>query len=54
MGPVRPGDPRGAGARARMTAPLLVVNVRNLAGPHTGIEIYMEELLRALAGTGVL
>jgi glycosyltransferase involved in cell wall biosynthesis len=30
----------------------LAVNVRHLAGPHTGIEVYMEELLRALAGTG--
>jgi glycosyltransferase involved in cell wall biosynthesis len=28
------------------------VNVRNLTGPHTGIEIYMLELLRALAATG--
>jgi glycosyltransferase involved in cell wall biosynthesis len=37
-----------------MTAPELVVNVRNLTGPHTGIEIYMEELLRALAATGEL
>jgi glycosyltransferase involved in cell wall biosynthesis len=31
-----------------------MVNVRNLTGPHTGIEIYMEELLRALAATGEL
>jgi len=37
-----------------MTAPELVVNVRSLTGPHTGIEIYMEELLRALAATGEL
>jgi len=37
-----------------MTAPMLAVNARTLTGPHTGIEIYMEELLRALAGTGVL
>jgi glycosyltransferase involved in cell wall biosynthesis len=37
-----------------MTAPELVVNVRNLTGPHTGIETYMEELLRALAATGEL
>jgi glycosyltransferase involved in cell wall biosynthesis len=37
-----------------MTAPELVVNARNLTGPHTGIEIYMEELLRALAATGEL
>jgi glycosyltransferase involved in cell wall biosynthesis len=28
------------------------VNVRSLTGPHTGIEIYMLELLRALAATG--
>ena len=35
------------------TRPLAVsVNVRNLTGPHTGIEIYMLELLRALAATG--
>jgi glycosyltransferase involved in cell wall biosynthesis len=34
-----------------MTAPELVVNARNLTGPHTGIEIYMEQLLRALAAT---
>jgi glycosyltransferase involved in cell wall biosynthesis len=32
----------------------LVVNVRHLAGPHTGIEVYMDELLRALAGTGAV
>jgi glycosyltransferase involved in cell wall biosynthesis len=32
----------------------LVVNARHLAGPHTGIEVYMEELLRALAGTGAV
>jgi glycosyltransferase involved in cell wall biosynthesis len=37
-----------------MTAPQLVVNVRSLTGPHTGIEVYMEELLRALAATGEL
>jgi glycosyltransferase involved in cell wall biosynthesis len=37
-----------------MTAPELVVNARNLTGPHTGIEIYMEQLLRALAATGEL
>jgi glycosyltransferase involved in cell wall biosynthesis len=37
-----------------MSAPELVVNVRNLTGPRTGIEIYMEELLRALAATGEL
>ncbi|HEX3236147.1 MAG TPA: glycosyltransferase family 1 protein [Gemmatimonadales bacterium] len=30
----------------------LVVNVRHLAGVRTGIEIYMEELLGALASTG--
>jgi glycosyltransferase involved in cell wall biosynthesis len=30
----------------------VAVNVRNLTGPHTGIEIYMLELLRALAATG--
>jgi glycosyltransferase involved in cell wall biosynthesis len=34
-----------------MSAPELVVNARNLTGPHTGIEIYMEHLLRALAAT---
>jgi glycosyltransferase involved in cell wall biosynthesis len=32
----------------------LVVNVRHLAGPHTGIEVYMEALLRALAATGAV
>jgi glycosyltransferase involved in cell wall biosynthesis len=32
----------------------LVVNVRHLAGPHTGIEVYMDELLRALAATGAV
>jgi glycosyltransferase involved in cell wall biosynthesis len=37
-----------------MSAPELVVNARNLTGPHTGIEIYMEHLLRALAATGEL
>jgi len=37
-----------------VSTPELVVNVRNLTGPHTGIEIYMEHLLRALAATGVL
>lgn len=30
----------------------VAVNVRHLAGAHTGIEVYMDELLRALAGTG--
>ena len=30
----------------------LVVNARHLAGPRTGIEVYMEELLAALARTG--
>jgi glycosyltransferase involved in cell wall biosynthesis len=30
----------------------LLVNARHLAGPHTGIEVYMEELLRALARSG--
>lgn len=37
-----------------MSAPELVVNARNLTGPHTGIEVYMEHLLRALAATGEL
>jgi glycosyltransferase involved in cell wall biosynthesis len=32
----------------------LTVNVRSLTGPRTGIEIYMEELLRALAATGAI
>ena len=30
----------------------LVVNARHLAGPHTGIEVYMEQLLEALSLTG--
>jgi len=30
----------------------VVVNARHLTGPRTGIEVYMEELLRALAATG--
>jgi glycosyltransferase involved in cell wall biosynthesis len=30
----------------------LVVNARHLTGPRTGIEVYMEELLAALAATG--
>jgi glycosyltransferase involved in cell wall biosynthesis len=30
----------------------VVVNARHLSGPWTGIEVYMEELLRALAATG--
>jgi glycosyltransferase involved in cell wall biosynthesis len=30
----------------------LLVNARHLAGPRTGIEVYMEELLRALARSG--
>jgi glycosyltransferase involved in cell wall biosynthesis len=30
----------------------LFVNARHLAGPRTGIEVYMEELLRALSRTG--
>jgi glycosyltransferase involved in cell wall biosynthesis len=30
----------------------VTVNARNLAGQHTGIESYMEELLRALGATG--
>ena len=30
----------------------LVVNARHLAGPHTGIEVYMEQLLGALGRTG--
>ena len=30
----------------------LLVNARHLAGPRTGIEVYMEELLAALARTG--
>lgn len=30
----------------------LFVNARHLAGPHTGIEVYMEQLLGALARTG--
>ena len=37
-----------------MTTLDLTVNVRNLTGPRTGIEIYMEELLRALAATGAV
>lgn len=32
----------------------LIVNARHLAGPHTGIEVYMEQLLGALARTGRL
>ncbi|MGN6391061.1 MAG: glycosyltransferase family 4 protein [Gemmatimonadales bacterium] len=32
----------------------MAVNVRNLTGPHTGIEVYMLALLRALAETGRL
>lgn len=32
----------------------IVVNVRHLAGPHTGIEVYMDALLRALAGSGAV
>jgi glycosyltransferase involved in cell wall biosynthesis len=32
----------------------VVVNVRHLAGPHTGIEVYMDALLRALAGSGAV
>lgn len=36
-----------------MTSSLqLTVNARHLAGPRTGIEVYMEELLGALAATG--
>ncbi len=30
----------------------LIVNARHLAGPHTGIEVYMHQLLGALARTG--
>lgn len=30
----------------------VVVNARHLAGPHTGIEVYMEQLLAALSRTG--
>ncbi len=30
----------------------LIVNARHLAGPHTGIEVYMEQLLGALGRTG--
>ncbi len=30
----------------------LLVNARHLAGPHTGVEVYMEQLLGALARTG--
>ncbi len=30
----------------------LLVNARHLAGPHTGIEVYMEQLLGALGKTG--
>lgn len=30
----------------------LLVNARHLTGPKTGIEVYMEQLLQALAGTG--
>jgi glycosyltransferase involved in cell wall biosynthesis len=32
----------------------VLVNARHLAGQHTGIEVYMEELLAALAATGRL
>jgi glycosyltransferase involved in cell wall biosynthesis len=32
----------------------VAVNVRHLAGPRTGIEVYMEELLGALSGTGAV
>jgi glycosyltransferase involved in cell wall biosynthesis len=32
----------------------VAVNVRNLTGPHTGIEVYMQALLGALADTGQL
>jgi glycosyltransferase involved in cell wall biosynthesis len=42
-----------------MTSPLaaadplsVLVNARHLAGPHTGIEVYMEQLLAALGRTG--
>jgi glycosyltransferase involved in cell wall biosynthesis len=44
-----------------MTAPIggpgvdrlnILVNARHLAGPHTGIEVYMEQLLGALGRTG--
>ncbi len=36
-------------------APLeMCVNVRHLAGQHTGIEVYIDSLLRALAATGAL
>src|SRR6478736_5014178 len=30
----------------------LLVNARHLTGPKTGIEVYMEQLLQALAATG--
>lgn len=32
----------------------VLVNVRHLAGAHTGIEVYMDELLRALSATGAV
>jgi glycosyltransferase involved in cell wall biosynthesis len=35
-----------------MSSPQVVVNARHLAGPRTGIEVYMEHLLEALSRTG--
>ena len=37
-----------------MTGLEVTVNVRHLAGPRTGIEVYMEELLAALAASGAV
>lgn len=37
---------------AASSVPPVAVNVRNLTGPHTGIEVYMLALLRALDATG--
>jgi glycosyltransferase involved in cell wall biosynthesis len=44
------------GSSSRLAAPAtplrVVVNARHLTGPRTGIEVYMEQLLEALARTG--
>lgn len=41
------GRPAAAGLQ-------VVVNVRHLTGPHTGIEVYMDSLLRALSDQGAV
>jgi glycosyltransferase involved in cell wall biosynthesis len=41
----------GTDTTSASTLPV-VVNARHLAGPHTGIEVYMEQLLQALSQTG--